>query len=63
MKRLMILAVIIALTGCGGYDPQQRVNENYRIVIIEGCEYIYYEVHGSHDFALTHKGNCKNHQL
>jgi len=41
--------------------------QEYETIRIEGCEYIKirfigyknYEIEG---FALTHKGNCKNHQ-
>jgi len=44
-------------------------NDNYKIVVIDGCEYISYlqSVHYSGvgtvgvGGGLTHKGNCKNH--
>lgn len=39
------------------------MEDDYRIVIIEGCEYIVYSAeihHRGHGF-MAHKGNCKNH--
>lgn len=42
------------------FDPEKLKAAGYKIVVIDGCEYI-----KSHD-VLTHKGNCKspfhNHQ-
>lgn len=69
MKKLLLILSIL-LIGC-------RQNENskntitsdsgihYKIVLIENCEYIVYEnslaLANNYSFAITHKGNCKNH--
>ena len=36
------------------------VRENLKIIIIDGCEYIYGCIGGMDGILLTHKGNCKN---
>lgn len=42
-------------------DP---INPNYKIKIIEGCEYIEFDkgIGQSRIYIFTHKGNCKNHK-
>lgn len=46
-----------------GQDLPKNPIHNYRIVVIDSCEYI--EVNYVYDkavkYSLTHKGNCKNH--
>ncbi|WP_375415794.1 hypothetical protein [uncultured Hymenobacter sp.] len=40
-------------------EARRRVPPDYRVVTIEGCEYLRVEV--THGYAtLTHKGNCRN---
>jgi hypothetical protein len=39
--------------------PTPKPPPTYRVVVIEGCEYLVTEIRGNE--ALTHKGNCTNH--
>lgn len=40
-------------------EARRTVPPDYRVVTIEGCEYLRVEV--THGYAtLTHKGNCRN---
>lgn len=68
MRKLLILSLFL-LSSCSQYDPKRgsstKPSEDYRIVIIDGCEYVEvdegqrYQDHRI--YSLTHKGNCKNH--
>lgn len=68
MRKLLILSLFL-LSSCSQYDPNRGSNtepaQNYRIVIIDGCEYMEVEDGvpngNNHIYSLTHKGNCKNH--
>lgn len=41
------------------FEESRNVPPPYRVVTIEGCEYLRMEV--THGYAvLTHKGNCRN---
>lgn len=73
MKRLLFALVAVLLCGCD-YVPAEPTyaaqaedargdlypKVDYRIVVIDGCEYIATHQYQSEE-ALTHKGNCKNH--
>lgn len=57
------LLFLFLLAGCDSYDrtsdptsPLPRIQ--YRVVTIEGCEYLAY--HGYCAEHFTHKGNCTN---
>lgn len=75
MVGLVIALFIFAMTSCGsvgdGHDDflesyhsvlYQDLVDNYKVVEIEGCEYIVYSyARGYGGYGLmTHKGNCKN---
>lgn len=68
MRKLLILSLFL-LSSCSQYDPKRgsskEPSEDYRIVIIDGCEYVEVDEGGSRQnhriYSLTHKGNCKNH--
>lgn len=62
---LLALMVSIGVTGCDDSVPNPKKNDSsfgssydYRIVVIEQCEYIYMGAFNSQ--TITHKGNCKN---
>jgi hypothetical protein len=65
---ILLLLAVGVVAGCDNYDPPKKsitlqtpTGEaflNYRIVVIESCEYIL--VDGSREQSITHKGNCKN---
>jgi hypothetical protein len=69
-KALIILAVV--LVGCENSNipnaiPTQQTNERFkiegeyndvRIIIIDGCQYLY--LHAGTSGWCTHKGNCNN---
>ena len=55
------------LSGCtsnvnlAGSDNDLHPETTYRVIEIEGCEYIYLSRRPwSGEMALSHKGNCKN---
>jgi hypothetical protein len=54
---LYILLVAFLFTGCGEHNPKNE--SEFKIIVVDSCEYIYsYE--GVDEGALfTHKGNCK----
>lgn len=39
------------------YKLYETVGGDYNITVVEGCEYIYFNVRGTH---IVHKGNCTN---
>lgn len=45
-------------------DGAKPSRSEYKIIEIEGCEYIVFETSvplaNNYSFAITHKGNCKN---
>jgi hypothetical protein len=62
---------LMLLVGCGDPIPSTTIQTNfaksdlptvigYEIVVINGCEYLATQSAAGH-YALTHKGNCKNH--
>lgn len=65
MRKLLILTLLIV--GCDSDLPQMNKKEtaiigSYKIVEIDGCEYIISRgINGSADM-ICHKGNCKNHK-
>ena len=69
MKKLLII-FCTALVSCG-VDKQNNIPTgnngrfgDFRVVEIDHCEYVVREGVGgnSYFFAITHKGNCKNHK-
>lgn len=70
MNRFLLLGLLLALSlaGCEESptsrgrrieEARRTVPPDYRVVEIEGCEYLRVEV--THGYAtLTHKGNCRN---
>ena len=64
MKKLLILAVVSMFTLSGCYQNNikpTRLIENYEVVVIDSCEYIFYSEkrgHSGYGF-MAHKGNCK----
>ena len=63
-----IIAIILAVSligwlgGCKSFsDSKTDRIYHYRIVEIDGCEYILFW-DGIPNMAVTHKGNCKNHK-
>lgn len=61
---LYILLVAFLMVGCTpeGSGNDMNIEENYKTVIIEGCEYIYVSRRPwSSEMIMTHKGNCPNH--
>jgi len=64
--KLAILVVTLALM-CGGCKmnsetqhqrQQQYVDEHTTVVVIDGCQYLYYS--GCSGVSVSHKGNCTN---
>ena len=72
-----ILFAIIGITICSQYDKKEfELNKKripveetktqspyYNIVIIDGCEYIKFDIIDGYDgsrASISHKGNCKN---
>jgi PBP1b-binding outer membrane lipoprotein LpoB len=59
--RVAILALALFASGCR--NAQEKASNN-NVVEIDGCEYITVEnsvrVGNNYNFAITHKGNCKN---
>jgi len=49
------------MTACEKPRPYQVV-DGFKVVIIDNCEYIESHGVGGGEYALTHKGNCKNHK-
>lgn len=63
-KNLLCIASLgftVLLTGCFGSDNDVNPEKTYRIVRIEGCEYIFVSRRPfGAEMALSHKGNCEN---
>ncbi len=66
MKRFLLwvgisLLTLLTLTACR--SAQEKAND-YRVVVIDGCQYLVVEssVSGAsnYSFAITHKGNCNS---
>jgi len=66
LKLAAALAVVccILLSGCGeGIDNDVRPEDSYRIIEIDGCEYIFISCRPfDREMSIAHKGNCKNPQ-
>lgn len=64
MKKKILLAVtILMLLSCNSPDKYEEKKENgmnYTVMIIEGCEYIWYKDDYNYGQTLAHKGNCAN---
>lgn len=41
-------------------DDRNHFLENYQIIVIDKCQYIFYD--GLNRTAIAHKGNCSNKQ-
>ena len=66
IRRVIMMASIgMMLASCvqkgHSNDPPKELNSRYyKIVVVDGCEYITVGSPGYSDFAITHKGNCSN---
>lgn len=63
MKKLIALLLLFIMVSCN--SPSNATTKNngdieYKIIEIEGCEYIWYKETFESGQTLTHKGNCKN---
>lgn len=61
---LYILLVAFLMVGCNTPDEYESKNENgitYKVIEIDGCEYIWYKDNRQYGQTMAHKGNCKNH--
>lgn len=56
---LALLFVAVAATSCND-DPVVNSTDDteFRIKVIDGCEYVYYD--GVENGFMAHKGDCKN---
>jgi hypothetical protein len=73
MEAKKIITLLIILTfGVGCSDDTKTKNlplvnneVDYKLKVIDGCEYILYEnghpLGSNYSMSLTHKGNCKNY--
>jgi hypothetical protein len=69
MRKLIFLLALFALTSCDDHQGMGAVNEtntagfeaDYRVVVIDSCEYIIYDIHKAYVGYgyMAHKGNCK----
>ncbi len=57
MKIVSILILLVA-AGCGGQYNLRENGFDYKITIIDGCQYIEFHTYGYP--SVTHKGNCTN---
>jgi hypothetical protein len=58
------LLVAFLMVGCNpeGSDNDVNPEKTYKVIEIDGCEYIYISCRPWSDaMSLAHKGNCKNH--
>ena len=62
MKNLIWL-LFIGLISCDKVSTSTTIYGDYKIVVLDGCEYIEYDrgIGEGRVYSLTHKGNCKNH--
>jgi len=68
-SRLYIILPLLIFASCGQQEIKQVDDSGqgfeYRIIEIDGCEYITTEYSfkyaNNYSFSITHKGNCKNH--
>ncbi len=59
---LMVYSISwLGFTGCDGADNDTKPETSYKVIMIDGCEYIYVSCRPfAREFSFTHKGNCKN---
>lgn len=68
---ILIISVLVLLCGCtvspAPNDPLSsqvsidKKGESYRIVKIDGCQYIiFYGFYSNSNTVIVHKGNCNN---
>ena len=56
------LLVAFLMVSCDGAENDVHPEENYKIIEIDDCEYIFISRRPfASDMAITHKGDCKNH--
>ena len=67
MKYILFVTLLLSCTPNGNESTREDGNTqplyDYRIVVIDGCEYIeiYFESVSNSRYSLTHKGDCHNH--
>lgn len=60
---LYALLVAFLMVGCNAPDKYELKHENgikYKVIEIDGCEYIWYRDYRQYGQTMSHKGNCKN---
>lgn len=59
---LLLLIIAISMSSCNESNISKAIigEDNYTIIMIDGCEYLQrYEGYRS-GYSFSHKGNCKN---
>lgn len=63
-KKYVLIFGLLILTGCTsfeGVDADITIEDSYKTIVLEGCEYIYVSRRPfSSEMMMAHKGNCKN---
>lgn len=52
-----LLLCVLCLVGCDDFNKESD-SFHYKIINIEGCEYIAFHTYGA--TSITHKGDCTN---
>lgn len=67
MKYLLLSIVVLGMVGCNNGERTSTTTQKYEVmgkrmdvVIIDNCEYLVIS-NKVGDFAIAHKGNCRNH--
>ena len=58
------ITITLLMIGCNESKTYKTKYENgisYNIIVMDGCEYIFYKNRNMYGQTLAHKGNCKNH--
>lgn len=64
MKKIISIFIVLTLLSCVERSPVPTVysvdDQGFRIITIEGCEYLLQESISSTRGYMAHKGNCNN---
>lgn len=68
MKKILLIIVITTIIACNPSvpdEPQRSSIGDFTIRTIDNCEYIEYDYGFAEQrvYSITHKGNCKNHNM
>jgi hypothetical protein len=55
---LLIMSFTFSVSSCSN-DRIVKNDANYKVVIVDSCEYIIYYSYNYGIFGIAHKGNCK----